>query len=637
MLPNKIRTIINIMYGATKMKKTGFLRLFIRSLPEIWFCQVVIGAILWFPITALNTIFTAIATSGDFAVTTANLAMLLSPRVVEMLACSFLMVLLLLVGEIFAPIYLCEAIQKQEKTGVFSILKKSIKALPRFFTPSGLLILLYILFVSPLIGTGLSLSVTESLYIPRFITEVIDKNMTYAVLYSAVLFVLGLLGIIHMFVFHGILLDGERPWDAMRRSRQYFVKHWKTILIAIVLLTLIVRVLYSVQAFIFDDLPQRYLDSLSSEMPRGYVFDIVEMQTLTDEDMTLLIYRALCILQVYFSQYIFNIFLAISSCGTFMVLTRLYLRFRKEDEGQPYEPEKYELKPRDARHIILTLLAFLVPVFLVCLSIFMAVFFNKIFPEREKTAVIAHRTGGYLASENSLEGLDEAASHGCYGGETDIQRTKDRHYIINHDNDFARLTGDPRKPSEMTLEEVKKLKIRDTTGSGKLLSVPTLEELLDHGKGKVKLFLELKGESADNYMVEDVVKAVKERDMVEDVVLISLDYDVINYAEQKYPEMETGVLIFGSMGDVAKLNCDMIIMEEEMAAVVSTIRSIHNAGKRVGVWTVNTRRAMRRFLDSEADMVITDDILMAIDVQKELDERTDYDIIKDRSSDLWFY
>ena len=619
------------------MKKTGFLRLFIRSLPEIWFCQVVIGAILWFPMTALNTVITTIATSSDFAVTTANIRSFLSPKVLEMLVCSFLLVLLLLVGEICAPICLCESIQKQEKTGVLSVIKKSIKALPCFFTPSGLLILLYILFVSPLIGTGLYLSMTKSLYIPRFITEVIDKNITYAVLYRGVLIALGLLGIIHMFVFHGILLDGERPWDAMRRSRQYIVKHWKTILIAIVQLTLVIRILYSVQAFVFDDLPQRYLDSISSEMPRGSIFNIVEMETLTDDDMLLLLYRTLCILQVYISQYVFNIYLAISSCGFFMVLTRLYLRFRKEDEGHAYEPEKYDLKPKDARHVILTLLAFLVPVFLVCLSVFMAVFFNKIFPEREKTAVVAHRTGGYLASENSLEGLDEAASHGCYGGETDIQRTKDRHYIINHDNDFARLTGDPHKPSELSLEEIKQLKIRDTTGNGQLLAVPTLEELLDHGKGKVKLFLELKGESADRDMVEDVVRAVKERDMVEDVVLISLNYDVIDYAERKYPEMETGVLIFGSMGDVAKLNCDMIIMEEEMAAVVSTIRSIHDAGKKAGVWTVNTRRAMTRFLDSEVDFVITDDILMAIDVQKVLDERTDYDVIKDRSSDLWFY
>lgn len=148
------------------MKKTGFLRLFIRSLPEIWFCQVVIGAILWFPMTALNTVITTIAASGDFALTTANIRSFLSPRALEMLACSFLLVLLLVVGEICAPICLCEAIQKQEKTGVFSIIKKSIKAVPRFFTPSGFLILLYILFITPLLGIGFSLSITESLYIP---------------------------------------------------------------------------------------------------------------------------------------------------------------------------------------------------------------------------------------------------------------------------------------------------------------------------------------------------------------------------------------------------------------------------------------------------------------------------------------
>ena len=622
------------------MKKTGFFRLFIRSLPEIWFCQAVIGAILWFPMTILNTIFLTLSTLGESSATTASIRTLLTPRVLEVLACSFLLVLLLLVGEICAPICLCESIQKQEKTGVFPIIKKSVKALPRFFTPSGLLILLYILFVSPLIGMGFYLSMTRTLYIPRFITEVIDKSMTTFVLYRAALFALGFIGVIHMFVFHGILIDRERPWDAMRRSRQYIVKHWKTILIAFIQLTLIIRILFAVQAFVFDDLPQRFLDSMSSEMPRGYIFNIVdavETDSLTDEDMALLIYRTLCILQTYISQYVFNIFLAVSSCGTFMVMTRLYLRFRREDEGIAYEPEKYDLKPRNARHVILTLLMFIVPVLLVGLSVFMAVFFNKIFPQREKTAVIAHRTGGYLASENSLEGLDEAASHGCYGSETDVQRTLDRHYIINHDTDFARLTGEKRKPSEMTLEEIMDLKIRDTTGNGGLLSVPTLEEMLDHSKGKVKLFLELKGETADRDMADDVVKAVKERDMVDDVALISLDYDVIDYAEQIYPEMETGVLIFGAVGDVTNLNCDMIIMEEEMASVASTVRKIHDAGKKVGVWTVNTERAMRKFLDSEADMVITDDILMANEVQKELDERADYDILKDRSSDLWFY
>ena len=341
-----------------------------RSLPEIWFLQVVIGIVLWFPMTVLNTVFMALSTSGDFSATTANIKTFLSPKVLEMLACCFLMVLLLIIGEIFVPIFLSVAIQKQEKIRVFSIIKKSIKALPCLFTPTGFLILLNILFVSPLIGMGVYLSMTEHLYLPHFISEVIDKNMATAALYRWAIIILTLLGFIHIFV---------------------------------------------------------------------------------------------------------------------------------------------------------------------------------------------------------------------------------------------------------------------------LLSVPTLEEILDDAKGKVKLFLELKGESADHDMVEDVVNAVKARNMVDDVVLISLNYDVIDYAERVYPEMETGVLIFGSLGDVTKLNCDIIIMEEEMASYVSTIRKIHCIGKRTGVWTVNTERSMRRFLDSEVDMVITDDILMANAVQKELDERSDYEVLEDRSGDLWFF
>lgn len=227
-----------------------------------------------------------------------------------------------------------------------------------------------------------------------------------------------------------------------------------------------------------------------------------------------------------------------------------------------------------------------------------------------------------LASENSLDGIIKAAEYGCAGSETDIQRTKDGEYIINHDTTFLRLCGVNKKPSEMTLSEIKKHRIKDTTGSGEMLEVPTLEELLDTGKGKIKLFLELKGQTADYQMVDDVVAMVKAKDMVDEVVLISLNYAAINYAEETYPEFETGILIFGGVGDLRKLNCDMIIMEEEMTNT-TTVNLIHDADKTVGVWTVNTWEAMYHFLDLDVDTVITDDIKMAFEVKEELANRSD--------------
>ena len=115
---------------------------------------------------------------------------------------------------------------------------------------------------------------------------------------------------------------------------------------------------------------------------------------------------------------------------------------------------------------------------------------------------------------------------------------------------------------------------------------------------------------------------VKAKDMVDEVVLISLNYDAINYAENTYPEFETGIIIFGGIGDLAKLNCDMIIMEEEMTNT-ATVNLIHGADKTVGVWTVNTWDSMYHFLDFDVDTIITDDIKMAVEVKEELANRTE--------------
>ena len=186
----------------------------------------------------------------------------------------------------------------------------------------------------------------------------------------------------------------------------------------------------------------------------------------------------------------------------------------------------------------------------------------------------------------------------------------------------------------MTLAEISELRIKDTTGSGKLLPVPTMEELLDRGKGRITLFLELKGETADRQMADAVVAAVKERDMIGDVIIISLKYDVLDYIEQVYPEFETGLLIFSGLGDLSKLNCDMIIMEEEMVSV-SKINRLHDAGKKIGVWTVNTKSALHDFLDMNVDAVITDEILLAMETRETLQNRSDLERMQDALGDIF--
>ena len=130
-------------------------------------------------------------------------------------------------------------------------------------------------------------------------------------------------------------------------------------------------------------------------------------------------------------------------------------------------------------------------------------------------------------------------------------------------------------------------------------------------------------------MAEDAVKMIREKHMEEECVLISLKYDLIDYIEKNYPDMQTGFLAFVSFGQTALLNCDYLGLEEE-TATVQTISAVHGQNKKLLVWTPNEEDSQKRFLCSNADGIITDNVVQANEIREELMNRTDLQRIVDR-------
>lgn len=114
-----------------------------------------------------------------------------------------------------------------------------------------------------------------------------------------------------------------------------------------------------------------------------------------------------------------------------------------------------------------------------------------------KVFIAAHR-GGYEndiadeAPENSLANIRNSQKHGYELYETDIQRTKDGHFVIVHDPTIERETSGSGKVSEMTLDELRALRkrYRDRTLSQE--RVATLEEFLKEGEGRTVFKADLK-------------------------------------------------------------------------------------------------------------------------------------------------
>ena len=383
-------------------------------------------------------------------------------------------------------------------------------------------------------------------------------------------------------------------------------------------------------AFVILNLPGTGLNAAMADLPRGYVVDPEALfnATASQMDYRVTAFRFLSLFVTLFRNYVLTMMVMLLGTVLIMWVTLCYFAYIG-GEGRGEAPQT--ARQRHGKSIVVIALML---VLMLLVSSLAAVFFNDVLMRAEPAHIVAHRTGGVMASENSLEGVAAAVEKGCYGCETDVQRTGDGGYIINHDDDFRRLTGVGKKPGEMTMAEIAELRIKDTTGSGAELPVPTAEEMLLAVRGRVKLFLELKGVSADRRMADDLVRLIQKLDCADDIVFISLQYDVIDYVERTYPEFETGVLMFGGIGDIARLNCDLLIMEEHMATD-DRIDEIHSLGKKAYVWTVNTREGLHYFLNSDADGVITDQIERAMEVQAELDARTDYDVIIDKFDELW--
>ena len=105
--------------------------------------------------------------------------------------------------------------------------------------------------------------------------------------------------------------------------------------------------------------------------------------------------------------------------------------------------------------------------------------------DSEKVLVVAHRGDWRNAPENSLQAFENCIEMGVDMIEIDLKKTKDGHLIIMHDNTIDRTTDGKGKPSDYTLEEIRRFRLKNGLGRVTFHPIPTLEEVLGLTKGKI--------------------------------------------------------------------------------------------------------------------------------------------------------
>lgn len=527
-----------------------------------------------------------------------------------------LILLIILTGIDINAFIIMGALVKEGKIKISAkrMIYVSLKSVRRLIQPSGILLMIYIALVIPLIGLGVTISPMKNFQIPNFIKSVIFDNLFYSVLYHILLGVLIFISIKYAFVFHYMIILNLKIREALRRASELMKNNWikfvrdfilRLLIYLMILLFLfgsaIGEMLLSINTFVENLFISRFLTLFTMLI----IFEITSFVTLMT--VPVITYR----------------------------LTDLFYKYNEingENVSIDIDEDKYKLQNENRTSVIKStiskrLIFLIILVFNFIMSIYLSIFFNDIFKPERKIEIVAHRGGGDLGAENTIEGMKQAIKAGAKWSEIDVQRTKDGYYIINHDSTFKRVARDSRKASDMTLKEIKEIKVRDLFDSSRASQeVATLEEFMDASKGKIGLYIELKGKTADYKMVDDVVRIIKAKGMIKETAILSLDYNLIKYTENNYPEITTGYLYFFSFGKTEQLIGDILIMEESQATE-NKIESIKNAGKKAVVWTVNTKESIEYFVNSKVDGIITDYVKKVKIGMEERNNRTDVDSI----------
>lgn len=219
------------------------------------------------------------------------------------------------------------------------------------------------------------------------------------------------------------------------------------------------------------------------------------------------------------------------------------------------------------------------------------------------TLVIAHRGDTSAGVENSIAALDSAAALGADYVELDVLQTADGGLVVFHDLTLRRLAGSDRAVADLTLAELTGTTISQ---NGFTATIPSLAEFVDRAKElDVPLLVELKkhGRETDTF-VDDVVALLRAESVAETYLVQSIYPDQVDEVRAAAPEIAVGQVVPFARGGIGDPPVDFLAIEE--FSYTPRVRTeARAAGIELFVWTVNDPAAMRRYLRTGADGLIT--------------------------------
>lgn len=212
--------------------------------------------------------------------------------------------------------------------------------------------------------------------------------------------------------------------------------------------------------------------------------------------------------------------------------------------------------------------------------------------------IIAHRGGGELFPENSLNAFRSVERLGVDLVECDVHVSKDGHLMVIHDRSLLRTTGVDRNVEELTRDELSQLDVGDGQG------VPALSDVME--AIQLPVTVELKSRDTLQALLTFLTE---HRKWVPRLVPISFYHPLLRTLVDYYPNMEAGALLAGfpvEPGRVTKAaGCRFLSLHYD-GVTQEYVELCHRQGIKLTVWTPNEEIEIRAMIGAGVDGIASD-------------------------------
>ena len=477
-----------------------------------------------------------------------------------------------------------------EKCHIRSLCKESLLNILHALHPKGWPILLYSAVLIPFTNFFLTSTYLRKLAVPEYIMEVIRDDPLYFGLYELV-FLAGLvLSILLLFLLPGFILD-QKPFskaagESISCVRKHFLSYvWMLVRYHV---RIAIRAGLIILSYGILSVAAALLIGRNSEV----------LLTAIGTAQQAILYPAL--------SFVLEALSALASCSLILVLHE-----QANTGALPVleMPPAHKHYPTNGKLLL----------FLVSLGIISATALASFglwqlpklgaaadFLNPFRPTITCHRGYSAEAPENTLPAFQAAIDIGADCAELDVQMTKDGVVMVSHDPSLLRCTGVNKRICDLSYDEVRALdagSFFDSKFAG--TKIPTLQEVIDLCKGKIRLNIEIKNNADTPELEAEVARLITENDILNESCVTCLSYHSLEKVKAANPAIRTGYILAFGIGNYYDLPAADFFSVETTFITTSMVSKIHLLGKTVSAWTVDRSEDVTTLQEKQVDDLIT--------------------------------